>query len=177
MDQYDLITKQINSLKAEKIKLMSTHGNHREEYYEWKNGDAYSRGGGQIDNTDSIRKIDAKIKELEKARDRLANSEGRRARMQQEMEEQRRHQEYLDNAKYTYVTGSGKVEKTNNQALAARYGAQNRYFEMNKMKQAIAVLTGQRKKFHALWNKALSAKSEEEEQQIAQELDNMFKRR
>jgi len=62
-----------------------------------------------------------------------------------------------------------------NKAIDARKDAQQRFFAMSKTKQAMAKLTGKYGKFKKLWNKASDPLSRQEQEQVAAELDSMFK--
>ncbi len=75
---------------------------------------------------------------------------------------------------YHYVAG-GKREKTTNRAIAARYNAQNRFFGMNRVQQTMAKMSGKWREFEKLWNKVALSSSEEQEE-IADKLDLMFRR-
>ena len=77
---------------------------------------------------------------------------------------------------YGYVAGD-MIYTTRDKALASRYNAQHRYFGMNKFQRAVAVLTGQRRKFYKLWEKTQKSDlTKEERMQTANELDKMFRR-
>ena len=75
--------------------------------------------------------------------------------------------------KYNY-TVDGKEETTNNPAIAARYDAQQRLFGMTKVKQALATLSGQKRKFKKLWIKAATT-NEKSQEEIAYELNKIFR--
>lgn len=77
--------------------------------------------------------------------------------------------------KYGYVS-AGVSQTSHNPAIAARYNAQQRFFGMNKFQQTLLKITGQKRKFDRLWSKAGSA-SLKQQQEIADELNDMFKRR
>ncbi len=75
--------------------------------------------------------------------------------------------------KYKYSV-AGKVEETKNPAIAARYDAQQRFFGMSKLRRAVSILNGQKKKFYKLWDKAQTA-NKEEQVKVATELNDMFR--
>ncbi len=75
--------------------------------------------------------------------------------------------------KYEY-TSAGKTETTTNPAIAARYNAQQRLFGMNKIKQTIMKLSGQKRKFEKLWYRAVTT-NEKTQEQVANELNKMFR--
>ena len=74
---------------------------------------------------------------------------------------------------YTYYRGKER-ETTPDHALAARYNAQHRFFGMGKVKQTMAKLKGQKKKFDKLWTEAIVADPEKKEE-VAQQLDKLFR--
>lgn len=75
--------------------------------------------------------------------------------------------------KYDY-TSAGKTQTTTNPAIAARYNAQQRLFGMNKLKQTIMTLSGQKRKLQKLWIKANTTNKKTQEQ-VALELNKMFR--
>ena len=75
--------------------------------------------------------------------------------------------------KYEY-TSAGKTETTTNPAIAARYNAQQRLFGMNKIKQALMTLNGQKRKYLKLWGEA-NTPNKEIQAQVADELNKMFR--
>lgn len=76
--------------------------------------------------------------------------------------------------KYEYTTG-GKKEVTESKALAARYNAQQRFFAMGKFKQTLSKINGQHRKFKKLWHKAAHQLSEQEQETVAKELNQLFR--
>lgn len=92
---------------------------------------------------------------------------------------EREREEFLINSRtptYEY-TSAGKRQTTKNPALAARYDAQHRFFGMNKFQQTMARVTGQKRKFDRLWQKAASmSMNAAQQEQIAEELNGMFRR-
>ena len=76
-------------------------------------------------------------------------------------------------AKYDY-TSAGEELSTENPAIAARYNAQQRLFGMGKLRRTLVKAMGQEKKFKKLWKKA-STPNAEEQQQVADELNRMFR--
>lgn len=75
--------------------------------------------------------------------------------------------------KYEYME-SGSVKTTTNPAIAARKEAQNRFFGMSKVRQTIARVTGQKKRFVKLWYK-VNTEDPAKQQAIANELNKMFR--
>lgn len=75
--------------------------------------------------------------------------------------------------RYEY-TSVGKTQTSTNPAIAARYNAQHRLFGMNKLKQSIMTLSGQKRKFKKLWIKA-NATNKKTQEQVAFELNKMFR--
>lgn len=75
--------------------------------------------------------------------------------------------------KYDY-TSAGKTQTSANPAIAARYNAQHRLFGMNKLKQTLMTLSGQKRKFKKLWIKA-NTTNEKTQEQVAFELNKMFR--
>lgn len=61
-----------------------------------------------------------------------------------------------------------------NPAFEARYDAQRRFFNMGKLRQTLARVTGQYKKFNDLWMRAGSSEIEEQDE-IKDKLDKMFR--
>ncbi len=82
--------------------------------------------------------------------------------------------EVAEDGLYHYRAGDHE-SKTVNRAVAARYNAQHRFFGMSKLQQTMARMSGKWNRFNELWNRALRATGEEQEQ-IADELDSMFRR-
>ncbi len=76
---------------------------------------------------------------------------------------------------YHYKAGS-VFAKTTNRAMAARYNAQSRFFGMSKFEQTLAKMNGSWKKFNDLWQKVGDLRSSEENEQLADQLDQMFRR-
>lgn len=74
---------------------------------------------------------------------------------------------------YEYVSG-GKKQETTNPAIAARYDAQKRFFEMNKLQRAMVSLNGQKRKFRKLWLDAVTPDKKTQEQ-VAEELGKLFR--
>ncbi len=62
-----------------------------------------------------------------------------------------------------------------NVAIQAQDEARTRFYGMSKLKQSIARINGKKEKFEQLSNKAYDAISKEEQQQIAGELNKMFR--
>lgn len=89
-------------------------------------------------------------------------------------EEIERKQRESKNPTYEYTAG-GEKETTNNPAMSARYDAQHRFFEMGKMRKAFTKINGQYKKFGKLWDQALESDNEKEQQEIAQQLNKLFR--
>ncbi len=75
--------------------------------------------------------------------------------------------------KYEY-TSAGKNQTSTNPAIAARYNAQQRFYGMNKLKQTIMTLSGQKRKFKKLWIKA-NTTNEKTQEQVAFKLNKMFR--
>ena len=75
--------------------------------------------------------------------------------------------------KYSYIV-DGKRETTKNPAIAARYGAQHRFFGMSKLQQTLAKLTGQKRKFDKLWFDADTPDVATQER-VAAELNKLFR--
>ncbi len=109
---------------------------------------------------DEISKLDYEIKTY-----------AQRARNQREAQEEIKQ---MHSQKYNYMS-NGQMERTDNPAMAARYTTRDRFYNESKVKQAIAKLTGQKKKFEALWRKAGNVETIEEQQKIADELNKMFR--
>ena len=120
----------------------------------------------------SVKEAEAELKKLVDEQI-LTNSQTLYEEGQREREQA--IQDYNATAKYTYTAG-GEEHKTNNPALAARYDAQHRFFGMSKTKQAMAKMTGQWKKFDKLWNKSTDDLSLEEQEEVAKELNSMFRK-
>lgn len=76
---------------------------------------------------------------------------------------------------YTY-TINGNVETTTNAAIAARYDAQHRFFGMSKLLQTTNKINGNWSKFEELWKKAAQVTNENEIEEVANELNSMFRR-
>ncbi len=93
-----------------------------------------------------------------------------RARAEREREEAIRESQI---PKYDYIS-AGKVQTTTNPAIAARYNAQKRFFGMNKLKQTMMTLSGQKRKFKKLWVKA-NTMNKKTQEQVAFELNKMFR--
>ena len=77
----------------------------------------------------------------------------------------------IGEGQYQYES-AGKTYRTNNPAVAARYDAQHRYFQMSKLKQTLA--RAQYKRFQKLWIK-VDTPSKEEQEKIADEMNGMFR--
>ena len=75
---------------------------------------------------------------------------------------------------YHYQAG-GMTERTSNRAMAARYNAQHRFFGMSKLEQTLAKMNGKWAAFQKLWDQAATLDKEEQEE-VAQKLDLMFRR-
>lgn len=65
---------------------------------------------------------------------------------------------------------------TTNAAIAARYNAQRRFFGLSKMLQTTNRIRGTWAKFERLWREAAQVTDEKEIQQVADELNQMFRR-
>ena len=76
---------------------------------------------------------------------------------------------------YTYISGE-ETKTTTNAAIAARYNAQHRFFGLNKMLQTTNRIRGTWAKFEKLWREAAQVTDEKEIQQVADELNQMFRR-
>lgn len=90
---------------------------------------------------------------------------------------ERERQEFIRESqipKYGYTAG-GKDMETKSQALAARYDAQHRFFAMGKIKQTMAKINGQYKKFQQLWNKAANQLNEQQQEKVTEELNKLFR--
>lgn len=111
-----------------------------------------------------------RLKEQIEQVDRLMKSYGQRVMVQQAMEDSLRESEI---PKYSYEV-AGKQEETKNPAIAARYDAQHRLHGMSKLKQTIAKITGQQRKFKKLWLQA-STDSKKTQEQVAIEINKMFR--
>ena len=64
---------------------------------------------------------------------------------------------------------------SDNKAIQAQHEARNRFYGMSKFKQSLARITGKKKKFEILANKAYDTISEMEQQQVANEINKMFR--
>ena len=113
-------------------------------------------------------RLQAEIRELEYKIDNYARTAQANRQAQEVLQD-------LRTPKYGYTAG-GKSETTTNKAIAARYDAQHRFHGMSKLQQTIAKLNGQYKKFQILWNKANISTSRQEQEEVANELDRMFRR-
>lgn len=169
--------KNIEAMKKERERLREQNGKDYVAYQEVIGGDVYDRHG-TYNNTARIKELNQKIKDSEEAYERHIQAQGEMARAKMESEraaeEKARQEEFEATAKYSYEAG-GKVYKTNDRALAARYDAQHRFFGMSKTKQAIAKITGQYRKFSKLWNMTGNLSAEQQEI-VADKLDSMFRR-
>ena len=137
----------------------------------WAPGDYDGRTGGpsysynEYTDPGRARILLAEIKKLEKEIETYPQRAAAERREKEAEEERRRN-------KYEY-TSAGKVERTSNPAIAARYSAQQRLFGKNKVMQALYTITGQKRKFKKLWNQAGDFNKNQEE--IAGKLDKMFR--
>lgn len=112
-------------------------------------------------------KLQSEIRDLEYKIEnyaRIAQSERQRQEILQD----------LKTPKYDYTVG-GMSETTENKALAARYDAQHRFHGMSKVKQTVAKMNGQYKKFQQLWNKAANQLNEQQQEQVSKELNKLFR--
>lgn len=109
-------------------------------------------------------------RELAKVQEAI-NTYAQRARREREQEELAKQRA---SEKYSYSVG-GEARKTSNPAMAARYDAQHRFFALNKVQKTIATITGQKKKWEELWKKTADARSPEQQEEIAKQLDGMFR--
>lgn len=96
---------------------------------------------------------------------------GKRAQAERDREEFIRESQI---PKYGYTAG-GQTMETKSKALAARYDAQHRFFAMSKLKQTMAKMNGQYKKFQQLWNKAANQLNEQQQEQVSEELNKLFR--
>lgn len=109
-------------------------------------------------------------------KDRIADLENKiKTYAQRAQAEREREQAIRDSQipKYDY-TSAGKTQTSTNPAIAARYNAQQRLFGMNKLKQTMMTLSGQKRKFKKLWVKA-NTTNEKTQEQVAFELNKMFR--
>ena len=116
------------------------------------------------------------INKAYKLKDRIADLENRiKTYAQRAQAEREREQTIRDSQipKYDYIS-AGKTQISTNPAIAARYNAQHRFFGMNKLKQTIMTLSGQKRKFKKLWIKANTTNKKTQEQ-VAFELNKMFR--
>ena len=151
-------------LRKEREELASQHGKEYEMGYDVRGGDVYTFRG-KYDNRKRISEIDSQLREYEEKK--------RKAEKFKAVEEERRRREKFEEDMITY-TVAGRTEKTLNPAIAARYRAQARYFNMSKSKQLFAKVTLQYAKFEKLWGAALTTKKNEQ-QKIAGKLNKMFR--
>lgn len=109
-------------------------------------------------------------------KDKIADLENRiNTYARRAQEEREREQAIIDSQrpKYDY-TVAGKTQTSTNPAIAARYNAQQRFFGMNKLKQTMMRLSGQKRKFSKLWWKA-NMPDKKTQEQVAFELNKMFR--
>lgn len=92
------------------------------------------------------------------------------AQKERKLEEEKRNTSIK---KFQYVDAKG-MHETTNPAIAARYNAQHRFFGMNKFRQTLSKMSGQKRKFEKLWNKA-GTLDEQQQHQIAKELNSLFR--
>lgn len=173
----EALEENIKRMKEERARLKEQDGKEYLASQTEKGGDIYDRYETH-ENTAQIRELDKRIKEAEAELKKLVD-EQILTNSQNLYEEGKREQaleEYDATAKYTY-TVDGEERKTNNPALAARYDAQHRFFEMSKTKQTMAKMNGQWKKFDKLWNKSSDFLSPEEQEEVAEELNSMFRKK
>ena len=88
-------------------------------------------------------------------KDRIADLENQiKSYAQRAQAEREREQAIRDSQiRKFYYTSAGKTQASTNPAIAARYNAQQRLFGMNKLKQTMMKLSGQKRKFKKLWIK------------------------
>ena len=92
-----------------------------------------------------------------------------------ERRERQREASFRESQKAKYEhTAAGEGLSTENPAIAARYNAQQRLFGMGKLRRTLVKAMGQEKKFKKLWKKAVTPNAEEQ-QQVADELNRMFR--
>lgn len=111
-----------------------------------------------------------------KLKDKIADLEHRINTYAQRASSERQKEQALRESKipkYDYVS-AGKTETTKNPAIAARYNAQQRLFGMNKLKQTVMSISGQKRKFQKLWIKANTTDKKTQEE-VAYELNKMFR--
>lgn len=175
----ELLEQNIKRMKEERARLKEQNGKEYLASQIEKGGDIYDRYETH-ENTTQIRELDERIKEAEAELKKLVDEQiltnSQTLYEEGQREREQAIQDYNATAKYTYTAG-GEEHKTNNPALAARYDAQHRFFGMSKTKQAMAKMTGQWKKFDKLWNKSTDDLSLEEQEEIAKELNSMFRKK
>ena len=64
---------------------------------------------------------------------------------------------------------------SDNKAIQAQDEARNRFYGMSKLRQSIAKITGKKKKFEALANRAYDGMTPQEEQALTNEINRMFR--
>ena len=109
-------------------------------------------------------------------KDRIADLENQiKTYAQRSQAEREREQAVRDSQipKHDF-TSAGKTQTSPNPAIAARYNAQQKIFGMNKLKQTIMTLSGQKRKFKKLLIKANTTNGKTQEQ-VAFELNKMFR--
>lgn len=75
-----------------------------------------------------------------------------------------------------YGTPQTEVDIESNTATQAGYNAMNRFFGMSKAEQTIQRITGKWAKFERAWSRAQQAKSQQEIEEVTEELNGMFRR-
>ena len=111
-----------------------------------------------------------------KLKDRIADLENQIENYAQIAQAEREREKAIRDSeipRYEY-TSAGKTQTSTNPAIAARYNAQQRLFGMNKLKQTIMTVSGQKRKFKKLWIKA-NTTNERTQEQVAFELNKMFR--
>ena len=88
--------------------------------------------------------------------------------------------ELFPDKKFEATKISSKINENNYgateySAIDAQEQARSRFYGMSKLKQSIAKITGKKKKFEALANKAYDSMTPQEEQALASEIGKMFR--
>ena len=167
MESYESLQERKNQLENEsKAITIKKHGS-----TPWRPGvqDQYKSESYSYDEYTDVSKA-YKLKEQIAYVDHLMKTYGQRVKEQQAMEAALRESEI---PKYSYEI-AGKQEETKNPAIAARYDAQHRLHGMSKLKQTIAKVTGQQRKFKKLWLQAATDNKKTQEE-VAMEINKMFR--
>ena len=81
----------------------------------------------------------------------------------------------FESTKISSKINENNYGKSGYSAIDAQEQARNRFYGMSKLKQSIAKITGKKKKFEALANKAYDSMTPQEEQKLASEIGRMFR--